>query len=116
MSLHPLWGHEDLQRSFGNARARDTLPASILLHGPTGTGKQRLALWIGQLLLCENGSSGTPCDACQSCRMVANLEHPDLHWFFPIPRPKGATGSPEKIADALEQARFEALAELRLVP
>jgi DNA polymerase-3 subunit delta' len=43
------------------------------------------------------------------------LEHPDLHWFFPLQRPKG-TSSPEKLADAPESARAGALAELRENP
>jgi DNA polymerase-3 subunit delta' len=43
------------------------------------------------------------------------LQHPDVHWFFPLPRPKAA-GSPEKLADALEEARAEELALRRTSP
>jgi DNA polymerase-3 subunit delta' len=47
--------------------------------------------------------------------MALRLEHPDLHWFFPLPRPKSAT-TPEKLARALEEARWETLAEIRENP
>jgi DNA polymerase-3 subunit delta' len=47
--------------------------------------------------------------------MVMRLEHPDVHWYFPLPRPKKA-GSPEKMADALEAARFARLDEIRKAP
>jgi len=47
--------------------------------------------------------------------MALKVEHPDLHWFFPLPRPKAAT-TPEKLARALEEARWEALAEIREDP
>jgi DNA polymerase-3 subunit delta' len=43
------------------------------------------------------------------------LEHPDLHWYFPLPRPKKAT-TPEKLAKALEEARGEVLEEVRSNP
>jgi DNA polymerase-3 subunit delta' len=46
--------------------------------------------------------------------MALRLEHPDLHWHFPLTRPKGATG--DKLGDALETARARALDELRGQP
>ena len=47
--------------------------------------------------------------------MALRLEHPDLHWFFPLPRPKRASG-PERLAAALEDARGEVLDQVRNVP
>jgi DNA polymerase-3 subunit delta' len=47
--------------------------------------------------------------------LAGKIEHPDLHWYFPLPRPKGAS-TPEKLARALEEARAEALQERRLNP
>lgn len=115
MSLHPVHGHGDLLRSLARARSRDTLPSALLLHGPRGVGKQRVALWIAQLDLCESPGSDGPCDTCRACRLVVRLEHPDVHWYFPLPRPTGAS-SPEKMADALEEARFARLSEIRESP
>jgi len=108
--LPALRGHEAARRLLARAALRGELPGSILLHGPAGIGKQRLGLWLGQLLLCEAPTGEEPCDACQHCRFALRLEHPDLQWFFPLPRPKGASG-PEKLATALEEARIEELAE-----
>ena len=83
-----LFGHAALRRRFQDATERGNLPASILLHGPRGVGKQRLALWLGQLLLCSSADD-KPCGSCQACRFALRLGHPDLHWFFPRPRLKG---------------------------
>ncbi|NNK64985.1 MAG: hypothetical protein HKO98_17415 [Gemmatimonadetes bacterium] len=112
MSLHPVQGHEALRRTFAASLGQDSLPSALLLHGPEGVGKQRLALWIAQVELCEDRRAEGPCDRCRSCRLALRLEHPDVHWYFPLPRPRGAS-SPEKMADALEAARFARLAEIR---
>lgn len=108
-------GHEDVRQDLAHAVARGALPGSLLLHGPRGVGRQTLARWLARLLLCEAPLPDGPCGECRSCRMALDLQHPDIHWFFPLPRPKGAS-SPEKLADALEEARFEALAERRSTP
>lgn len=88
MPIVPVFGHEELRRRLADARARTALPASILFHGPRGVGKQRLALWLGQLLLCDSPGHEEPCGKCQHCRFVAELRHPDLSWYFPRPRLK----------------------------
>ncbi|HET9013328.1 MAG TPA: hypothetical protein VFN38_16000, partial [Gemmatimonadaceae bacterium] len=85
MPLLPIHGHATLRARFDDAIRRDALPGSLLLHGPLGVGKQRLALWLGQRLLC-NGPEPRPCGTCQHCRYALAGTHPDLHWFFPRPR------------------------------
>lgn len=107
-----VFGHETVRRDLARAVTRDELPGSILVHGPPGVGRQSLARWLARLLVCEEPGTGGPCGRCRSCRMTLDLQHPDVHWFFPLPRPKGAS-SPEKLAEQLEDARFEALEERR---
>ena len=113
--IHSVWGHESLRAALAGAVRRGTLPATLLLHGPRGAGKQRLGLWLAQLLLCESPRPDGPCGSCRSCRLALRVEHPDLHWYFPLPRPAGSL-SPGRLADALEEARAEALAAFRTKP
>jgi DNA polymerase-3 subunit delta' len=80
----------------------------MLLHGPAGVGKQRLALWLGQRLLCTGPQPG-PCGRCQHCRYALAGTHPDLHWYFPRPRLKDGDASPAKIEDDLREAIAERL-------
>ena len=115
MSLHPHWGHPSLLEALADAWMEESLPAALLIHGAKGVGKQHLALWLARLLLCESPGVGGPCEKCHSCYLAGKLEHPDLHWYFPLPRPKNAT-TPEKLAQALEEARGEALEEFRANP
>ena len=46
--------------------------------------------------------------------MAASLEHPDIHWYFPLTRPKGLSG--DKLRDTLEMDRHKRLAEIRADP
>jgi len=112
--LHALVGHEDIRASLVRAHGAGGLPAALLMHGLRGVGKQRLAQWIAQLQVCERPAPDGPCGACRPCRLALALEHPDIHWYFPLPRPKGVSG--DRLGDALEAARSDALAELREQP
>lgn len=113
VTLHPLIGHPDERRAVATAHAAGRLPSSLLIRGPRGIGKQRFALWTAQLCVCD-APGAEPCGTCPSCRMVLGLEHPDVHWYFPLPRPKRV--SPDRLAEALEEARNETLQGRRESP
>jgi DNA polymerase III subunit delta' len=106
--LLPIHGHATLRARFDDAILRDALPGSLLLHGPLGVGKQRLALWIGQRLVCS-GPEPRPCGSCQHCRYALAGAHPDIHWYFPRPRLKDGDASPAKIEDDFREAICERL-------
>lgn len=106
MPLLPLIGHHTLRERLGEQVARGALPASLLLHGAPGIGKQRLALWLGQRLLCTEPSS--PCGACQHCKYALLGVHPDLRWYFPRPRLKDST---DVSLDEVAQDAAEAIQE-----
>jgi DNA polymerase-3 subunit delta' len=109
----PLIGHAALRARLATAAGRGSLPASVLLHGPRGIGKQRLALWLAQTLLCTNPAiredtgEVAACGACMSCRYAAEVAHPDLRWVFPRPRPK----DPDIGADDVARDYADAIAE-----
>lgn len=100
MSLRAIYGHRALLNRLDGALASSRFPQSALLTGPAGVGKQRLALWVAQGLLCPDGT-GAPCGQCTQCRQVDGLAHPDLHWLTPITRPK-ATDPAKQVEDAQE--------------
>ncbi|HEX2187449.1 MAG TPA: hypothetical protein VHG51_01065, partial [Longimicrobiaceae bacterium] len=90
------------------------LPHSLLLHGPEGIGKERFGLWLAQRIVCDAPAAETePCGSCLHCRLVERLEHPDVHWFFPLPRPDAAG---DRLREKLEEARAAELAARRADP
>jgi len=109
--LVPVYGHAALRARLLDAHARGALPASLLLHGPRGVGKQRLALWLGQALVCAGGAADRPggaaCGRCQHCRYAEQYAHPDLAWYFPRPRLKDADAGPDEVKADYAEARAE---------
>jgi DNA polymerase-3 subunit delta' len=112
--IHPVHGHEDVRQRLGRSVQAGTLPGALLFHGPAGIGKQRLALWLGQRLLCTQPDV-EPCGRCHACHLTLRLEHPDLHWFFPLPRPR-VSGGADRMGEALEDVRAAELAARREQP
>jgi DNA polymerase-3 subunit delta' len=104
-------GHEHLRDGLAAAARSGRLPQSLLFRGPPGVGKQRLALWLAALLQCERR---TGCGECRSCRLAAKLQHPDIHWYFPVARPTRVAAN--KLREKLEQARLDELEARRTEP
>src|SRR2546423_2516852 len=124
MPIPPLDGHEGTRNRLVGAIASGRLPQALLFEGPRGVGKQRLALWLAQALVCERLGTGDggrgmsaaePCGECQPCRMVLNLSHPDVHWFVPLELTK-KSGDADKQVDVVQEALAEEMAARREQP
>jgi DNA polymerase-3 subunit delta' len=113
MTLAPLIGHQTARRQLAQAFRSGKLPQVLLLTGTAGVGKQRLALWLAQLALCER-SDLEPCSSCRGCRWVDSLSHPDLHWFVPIARSKAS--DPDKQVEEAAQSIAQVMEERRSQP
>ena len=120
MPLPPLIGHEGVKTRLAGAHASGRLPQAMLLAGPKGVGKQRLALWLAQLIHCDApGIRQEPCGECRSCRLVLSLQHPDVHWFVPIElgrRGGSGGGDADKLVDLAADALADEMAVRREQP
>lgn len=86
----------------GAARAGH-LPHAIMICGPAGCGKLPFALALARYVCCMNPTEDDSCGECISCRMADKMEHPDIHFVFPVIRKK--EGSPSVSDDWLPQWR-----------
>lgn len=59
------------------------LPHALLLAGPAGIGKARLALALARLLLCHRPEAGHNCGSCPGCRYSQSGSHGDFRWLQP---------------------------------
>ncbi len=96
---------------IGQDRVKDLLRRSLdeghvshaqLLAGRNGYGSLALALAYAQYIMCSDRHDGDSCGVCPSCLKISNLEHPDLHFSFPVAKSEFATQSGgELTSDAL---------------
>lgn len=114
MNLHRLYGHGAIRSRLDRSIRSGRFPQALLLTGPRRVGKQRMALWIAQALLCERQETPA-CGECHACRQVAGLSHPDLHWFVPLV-PSRKSADPDKQLQEVEEALAEVMAERRENP
>jgi len=60
-----------------------SLSHGILITGNSGIGKGHLALELSRLLLCTEPNEHQACGQCDSCQLLKNSVHPDLHVLVP---------------------------------
>src|SRR6266566_6324822 len=121
MPTPPLYGHEGIRHRLAGAIASGRLPQALLFEGPRGVGKQRLALWMAQLMVCEarggagEGGMGEPCGRCRPCKLVLTLSHADVHWVVPVELLKKGADA-DKQVELVEEALAEEMAARRERP
>jgi len=59
------------------------LPHALLLTGPKGAGKSRLAAAMASWLLCRSPGAEGACGQCESCALTRGGSHGDLRWLAP---------------------------------
>lgn len=83
MRFSEVVGHAELKDKLINEVNQGHISHAQLFVGKAGYGVLPLALGFIQYLFCENKQEGDSCGECQSCKKVAKLQHPDLHFSFP---------------------------------
>ncbi len=88
MPFADIVGHRRLAALLSRAIARDTLPPALLLTGPRGVGKRRVADAMAQAFNCLTPASHgdlerDACGQCAACSRIARRVHPDVHVMEP---------------------------------
>ena len=55
-----------------------------LFSGKLGHGGLAMALAFTQYLFCSNKGEEDSCGECASCLKIQDLQHPDVHFVFPV--------------------------------
>lgn len=103
MPLPPIRGHDAARATLSRLLADPRGPATVLLTGPRGSGKTRVALWAAQANVCPSITESGPCGHCDLCHRATRMSHPDLHYYVP----HGALGG------GSERAQRERYTDLR---
>jgi DNA polymerase-3 subunit delta' len=84
MRFCDIIGQESVKNQLRQSVRDGRVPHAQLFAGPTGVGKFALAVAYAQYLACSNRTEEDSCGVCPSCLQYAKLQHPDLHFVFPI--------------------------------
>ena len=106
MSFRDVVGHRRLVDLLSRAVARDSLPPSLILAGPSGVGKKRAAVAVAQALNCLSPRSGKDfdsCGTCPACTRIARGVHPDVLIVEP-----GDSGSikVDQVRDVVDRSNY----------
>ncbi len=78
MPFRSIVGHRHVVQLLTRAVARDCLPPSLILSGPEGVGKHRVAVALAQAVNCTSQPSEGGCGKCAACRRIERGIHPDV--------------------------------------
>ena len=77
-------GQEEVKRQLRQGVREGRIAHAQLLTGEQGVGKISLALAYAQYVNCPNRTDEDACGVCPTCLQYQKLQHPDLHFAFPI--------------------------------
>lgn len=84
MQFRDIIGQEDIKQQLRQAVRDGRIPHAQLFTGISGVGKLPLALAYAQYIACPNRTDEDSCGTCPTCLQYQKLQHPDLHFAFPI--------------------------------
>lgn len=94
MQFSAVIGLEDQKRVLRKEVINDSVSHAKLFLGKAGHGGLPLALAYTQFLLCAQRGEEDSCGTCPSCLKVKQLQHPDVHFSFPVVQSLGKTSDP----------------------
>jgi DNA polymerase III subunit delta' len=88
MYFKDIIGQEKVKQRLIKSVSEERISHAQLFSGPEGNGKMALALAYAQFITCRNRNETDSCGSCPPCKKYSKLAHPDLHFVFPIYKPK----------------------------
>lgn len=95
--LRPAWD------AFRERLEGDRLAHALLLHGPEGIGKARLARLMMEALLCADPGPEGACGECRSCQLLVGGAHPDAFTITFLIDPKTQKTKKEILVEQIRE-------------
>lgn len=105
MRFSDVIGHSEIKERLRRAVDQGRVSHAQLFTGECGGGALPMALAYAQYVNCLNRHDGDSCGECASCRKIAELAHPDLHFVFPVNKQGKKSNERVMSGDFLKQWR-----------
>ncbi len=80
--------NEGLKNRLVQSVSQNRIAHAQLLSGDSTSGALPVAIAYARYVLCPNRGVSDPCEVCSTCYNTKRLEHPDLHFIFPVNKSK----------------------------
>ncbi len=95
MRFADIIGNAEVAKALASMADSGRVAHAMLMYENEGCGALALALAYVQYLNCADPHDGDSCGECPSCRQMAKLIHPDVHFVFPVNKgPKTSDDKP----------------------
>ncbi|MGB0165816.1 MAG: DNA polymerase III subunit delta' [Luteibaculum sp.] len=88
-------GLENRAKKLSENVSQGRIAHAQMFEGEDGSGILHLALAYISYIFCSNKEGQDACGSCPSCQKMKSLNHPDVHWIFPMSL-SDAKGKPPK--------------------
>lgn len=88
MFFKDVIGQEKLINKLIREVNEGRIPHAQLFVGKEGVGKLAVAIAYARYISCNHRNENDACGICSSCIMFNKLQHPDLHFIFPVIKKK----------------------------
>ena len=105
MRFRDITGQDELEAHLVQSIDSGRISHAQLFTGVAGAGTLPMAIAYVQYLNCSNRHDGDSCGECPSCRKIAALAHPDLHFVFPVNKQGKKSGEVVRSDDFIEDWR-----------
>ncbi len=85
MQFKDIIGHEEIKKRLVNSVKNNRISHAQMFYGAEGTHKLALAIAYAQYIMCTNRGENDSCGVCPSCQKNNKIQHPDLHFTYPMP-------------------------------
>ena len=97
MNWNEVIGQEETKARLMQLMEEKRLPHALLFCGPAGCGKMAMAMAFASYLLTSTANNDNAKRNAEA--MLAQWQHPDLHFTFPVIRPTGTSADHKMVSD-----------------
>ncbi len=90
MNFSQITGHSHTKNRLRHSVSEGRIAHAQLFSGDCRTFALPLAVAYARYVLCPNRTDSDPCEECPTCYRTARMEHPDLHFVYPVNKSKKA--------------------------
>lgn len=91
MNFSQINGHFDIKKRLGDSIAAGRVSHAQMFTGDETTAALPMAVAYARAVMCPNSAAGgDACGVCPTCYKTERLEHPDLHFIYPVNKSKKA--------------------------